>query len=104
MNQQLDKPNYMKLRFGDVFKAVAQKEPLTKSAVVLPCPMHRPIREYLQLKAGPAVELPPPQDPFQVPEIRWCPPLQPPFYLAQPFIQAHRRLWQGHSPQRRKTL
>lgn len=80
------------------------KDPLTKSAVVLPCSVHRPVREYLQLKAGPAVELPPPQDSFKVPEIRWSPPLQPPFDLAQPFIQAHRRLWQGHRPERRKTL
>ncbi|CAK6956387.1 hypothetical protein EYF80_025915 [Scomber scombrus] len=52
----------------------------------------RPIGEYLQLKAGPAVELPPPQDPFEVPEIRRRPPLQPPFNLSQPLIQPHRRL------------
>lgn len=80
------------------------KKPLTKSAVVLSCPVHRPVGEYLQLEAGPAVKLPPPQDPFEVPEIRRRPPLQPPFDLPQPLIQAHWRLRQGHIPERRKAL
>lgn len=80
------------------------KNSLTKSAVVLPCPVHGPIGEYLQLKAGPAVELPSPQDPFQVPEIRRRPPLQPPFNLPQPLVQAHWRLRYRHSPECRKAL
>lgn len=77
---------------------------LTESAVVLSCPMHSPVGEYLQLEAGPAVELPPPQDAFEVPEIRRRPPLEPPFNLPQPLIQPHWRLRYGHIPECRKTL
>lgn len=77
---------------------------LTKSAVVLSCSVHSAIGEYLQLKAGPAVELPPPQDPFEVAEICRRPPLQPAFNLPQSLIQPYRGLRYGHSPHRRKAL
>ncbi|TNN63856.1 hypothetical protein EYF80_025915 [Liparis tanakae] len=66
--------------------------------------MHSPIGEYLQLEAGSAVELPSPQDPFEVPEIRRRPPLQPAFNLPQPLIQARWSLRLGDIPERRKAL
>lgn len=77
---------------------------LTKSAVVLPCPMHGAVGEYLQLKACPAVELTPPQDPLKVAEVCGRPLLQPAFDLPQPLAQPRRRLRQGRACQRREAL
>lgn len=63
--------------------------------------MHGAIGQDLQVEAGPAVQLPPPEDPFKVAEVCGGPLLQPAFILTQP----HRGLRQGHAvPQRRKAL
>jgi len=42
----------------------------TESAVVLPRALHGAVGTDLQVEAGPAVELPPPQNPLQMAEVR----------------------------------
>lgn len=45
----------------------------TESAVVLPGALHGAVRTDLQVEAGPAIELPPPQNPLQMAEVRQAP-------------------------------
>lgn len=45
----------------------------TETAVVFPGALHGAVGADLQVEAGPAVELPPPQNPLQVAEVRQAP-------------------------------
>lgn len=68
---------------------------LTESAVVLSGSVHRPVRKYLQMEAGAAVELSPAQDALQVAKIRERPALQSALNQTQSLIQTIR---QRHIP------
>lgn len=61
--------------------------PLTEAAVVLPGAVHRAVGEDLQVEAGAAVELPPPQDALEVSEVGGGAPLQPPLDLPQALVE-----------------
>lgn len=65
---------------------------LTKAAVVVAGAVYRAVGENLQVKASSAVELAPPQYPFQVGEVRWRATLQLSLDLAQALIQETRRV------------
>lgn len=69
--------------------------------MVLPGAVHRAVGEDLQVEAGAAVELAPPQDALEVSEVGGRAALQPPLDLPQALVEEAGRVGQGQPGQGR---
>lgn len=76
---------------------------LTESAVILSGAVHCAVGEDLQLEAGPAVQLPPAQDPFEVIEVRERAAPQSALDQPEALVQPGRRVGQRRAPERCET-
>lgn len=76
---------------------------LTESAVILSGAVHCAVGEDLQLEAGPAVQLPPAQDPFEMIEVRERAAPQSALDQPEALVQPGRRVGQRRVPERCKT-